>query len=109
MKLDGDFAALVDTSKLHVFLTPHDEGHNLHLTARGAAGFSVAASATGEALAKGKKASDVSRTFTYRVVAKRKDVVAGRLAKVNLPKSAPFDVAKATAAPPPPPAKEKKG
>ena len=89
VKLDPDFAAVVNTAKLHVFLTPHDEGHNLHLTARGAAGFSVAASATGEALAKGKKASDVSGTFTYRVVAKRKDVVAPRLAKFDLPKPLP--------------------
>jgi len=89
VKLDPDFAAVVDTAKLHVFLTPHDDGHNLHLTARGTGGFSVAASATGEALAKGKKASDVSGTFTYRVVAKRKDVAAPRLAKFDLPKPLP--------------------
>lgn len=45
----------------------------------------MAAGASAEALARGKKAGDVSGTFSYRVVAKRKDVKGERLAKVPLP------------------------
>ncbi len=84
VRLDPDFAAVVDTSKLHVFFTEHGSNHALHLAGRTATGFTVAADA--EALAaRGKAAGDVSGTFTYRVVAKRKDVVAERLAKFMVP------------------------
>ena len=43
VKLDPDFAAVVDTSNLHVFLTPHDETHHLAVKATGGGGFTVAA------------------------------------------------------------------
>ncbi len=85
VKLDADFAAVVDTAKLHVFITEHGENHNLHLAGTSAVGFTVAASA-GALAARGIKAADVNGTFTYRVVAKRKDVNAGRLAKFEVPK-----------------------
>ncbi len=84
MKLDADFAAVVDTSKLHVFLTPHDE-HHLHVAQRTATGFAVTAAPSTTAAAAGKKASELSGTFSYRVVAKRKDVAAPRLAKYVVP------------------------
>ncbi len=83
--LDPDFAAVVDTSKLHVFLTPHDTTHHLAVTARAGSGFSVGAGVTGDATARGAKASDLNGTFTYRVVAKRKDITAERLAKFAVP------------------------
>jgi len=86
VKIDPDFAAVADTSAYHVFLT-------------------VAATPSAAAHATGKVASDLSGTFLYRVVAKRKDVKAEQLAKVELPKDAPFDAAKATTPPPPPPKK----
>ncbi|MGI8689421.1 MAG: hypothetical protein ACR2M3_12675 [Thermomicrobiales bacterium] len=82
--LDADFAAVVDTSKLHVFVTPHDTTHHLAVTARAGSGFSVGAAPSTTA-APGTKASDLSGTFSYRVVAKRKDVAAPRLAKFDLP------------------------
>ena len=84
VKLDPDFAAVVDTAKLHVFITEHGENHNLHLAGTSAVGFTVAAS-SGALAARGINAADVSGTFTYRVVAKRKDVKAGRLAKFAVP------------------------
>ena len=94
VKLDPDFAAVVDTRELHVFLTPHDA-----VTARAGGRFSVEADVSGTAAARGVKAADVNSTFTYRVVAKRKDVAAPRLAKFELPKMPP---------PPPTPVAEKK-
>ncbi len=86
VKLDPDFAAVVDTKELHVFLTPHDTTHHLAVTARAGGSFSVGAGVAGDATARGVKATDVNGTFTYRVVAKRKDVVAERLAKFAMPK-----------------------
>lgn len=91
-------AAVVDTSTLHVFLTPHDE-HALHVPQRSATGFAVVAHPSSTAAERGAKASDLSGTFTYRVVAKRKDVSAPRLAKFELPKQLP---------PPPKPPSEPK-
>ncbi len=85
VKLDADFAAVVDTKNLHVFLTPHDEAHQLAVKTRSGNGFSVAASVSADASARGMKATDASGTFTYRVVAKRKDVQADRLAKFTVP------------------------
>jgi len=97
VKLDPDFAAIVDTKELHVFLTPHDEAHHLAVTTRTGGTFSVAAGVSGDAAARGVKATDANSTFTYRVVAKRKDVVTPRLAKFVPPTVA----APNTAAPPP--------
>ncbi len=84
VKLDSLFAGTVDTTTLHVFLTPHDEAHNLHLTGTNGATFTVSASPS--SLAVGKRQADLNGTFTYRVVAKRKDVKGERLARVTLPK-----------------------
>ena len=99
VKLDLDFAAVVDTRELHVFLTPHGDEHHLNLAGRSATGFTVGAVPSTTSAVAGKKASDLSGTFTWRVVAKRKDVAAPRLAKFALPKAPP---------PPPTPVAEKK-
>jgi len=85
VKLDPDFAAVVDTAKLHVFCMPHDETHHLAVKARSGGSFSVAADVSNTAAARGVKATDLSGTFTYRVVARRKDVAAPRLAKFAMP------------------------
>jgi hypothetical protein len=85
--LDLDFAAVVDTTKLYVFLTPYVAGNGLAVTARTATGFTVTE------MGGGKSGSG----FAYRVVAKRKDVPSPRLAKVTLPNLT------AAPAPPPPP------
>ncbi len=106
------FAAVVDTTKLHVFLTPHDTTHHLAVTAQGGAGFSVKAGVSAESAAHGAKATDVSGTFTYRVVAKRKDMKAERLAKFSVPqeiKLAPPPVPPAPPVSPKPPVSGKKG
>ena len=85
VKLDADFAAVVDTSKLHVFLTPHDAAHAPRgHGARGGRASRWRAPFLGS-VAAGKKVGDLNGTFTYRVVAKRKDVKAERLAKFEVP------------------------
>ncbi len=84
--LDPDFAAVVDTSNLHVFIT-ETGGHNgLHVASKSATGFTVNAS---ESLARaaGTSASATNGAFSYRVVAKRKDVTAERLAKFAVPQN----------------------
>jgi hypothetical protein len=76
IQLDPDFAATVSTSEYHVFIAEYDDNNALFVTNRTKAGFEVRA----------KTAVRVA-TFSYRVVAKRKDIVPARLAKVTLPKT----------------------
>ena len=54
VRLDPDFAAVVDTRVLHVFPVPHDAHHALHVAGRSATGFTVGAvpSTTGAAAGK---------------------------------------------------------
>jgi hypothetical protein len=85
--LDPDFASLIDPKGYHVFLTEIDDHNALFVTKRGAAGFEVHAKGSGAA----------SETFSYRVVAKRKEGGGARLAKVEVP-----DAAKQMSIPPPP-------
>jgi len=87
VKLDSGFVAVTDTSTMHVFVMSHDEQHALHIAGKSATGFRVGAVPSTTAAAAGKKVSDLSGTFTYRVVAKRKDIKAERLAKFVLPKA----------------------
>jgi hypothetical protein len=82
--IDPDFAAVVDPGSYHVFLTEHDDHHGLTVKGRGPAGFSVEADET-LVKAKGKEAAQVSATFSWRVVAKRKDSVGKRLERVEFP------------------------
>jgi hypothetical protein len=100
IRLDPEFLGVVDTSQMHVFLTSRDESHHLAVTAQGKDGFAVAASASAEAHARGVKASDLSGTFSYRVVAKRGDIATPRLAKFTFPEI------KGVTVPPVPPAPE---
>ena len=72
VQLDPDFAAVVNCDAYHVFLTEYDDNNSLYVTARTNKGFGVRA-----------KASTAGSTFSYRVVAKRKDITAPRLAKVS--------------------------
>ena len=78
VQLDPDFAALVDMNGYYVFLTPYGESNGMFVAERYATGFRVCEQQGGT--------SNVS--FAYRVVAKRKDVVANRLATVRLPEAA---------------------
>ncbi len=83
IKLDPDFAALIHTDAYHVFLTAHG-AQNLHVDQRTASGFGVVAMAWATQ-AGGPKRAEGGGTFAWRVVAKRKDSTAGRLAKVAPP------------------------
>ncbi len=84
VKLDPEFAGVVDTSEMHVFITEHDQHNALHISNRSATGFTVQADAS-TLVAKGKSALAVSGTFSYRVVAKRGDIKTERLAKFDMP------------------------
>jgi len=75
VQLDPDFAALVDVNNYQVFLTAYGDSRGIFVATRNATGFRVSEQQGGT--------SNVS--FDYRVVARRKDVAAGRLAKVTLP------------------------
>ena len=61
--IDRDFAALVDLTNYHVFLTEYDDHHSLYVTRRTPTAFSVQA-----------KNESVAGSFSWRVVAKRKDI-----------------------------------
>ena len=74
--LDPDFAALVQLADYFVYLTAEGETKGLAVTARTPTGFTV----------KEQQGGTSGTEFAYRVVARRKDVPAGRLAKVALAK-----------------------
>jgi hypothetical protein len=74
IRLDPDFAHFVDTNHYHVFLSPYGETTGIHVARRHREGFSVVA-----------KESHGRIKFSYRIVAKRKDVKHVRLEKVQLP------------------------
>jgi hypothetical protein len=71
---DPDFAAMVDLSSYHVFLTEYDAHNDLAVSDRTPAGFRVHAK---NPAAKGE--------FSWRVVAKRKDIAGTRLEPVTIP------------------------
>jgi hypothetical protein len=73
--LDPDFAALVDRARYHVFLTPYEDCNGLYVSGRSSRGFDVVETRNG--------ASNVR--FSYRIVARRKDIVGERLARVAAP------------------------
>ena len=83
--IDPDFGAVVDLSKYHVFLSVYDTDQKLHVSNRTATGFTVEADMALAAL-KGSKGSDADATFSWRIVAKRKDIQGDRLAPVEIPK-----------------------
>jgi hypothetical protein len=71
---DPDFAAVANMESFHVFITEYDKHNDLCVTERTPRGFRV------------KAKDDVSSgAFSWRVVAKRKDIVGERLAKVTMP------------------------
>jgi hypothetical protein len=79
VRLDPDFAALIQTDDFHVFLTAEDETRGLYVADRSEAGFAV----------REQRGGDGDVTFSYRVVARRRDVDAGRLASVDIPEIPP--------------------
>lgn len=81
--IDPDFAAAVDADNYHVFLTAYGN-HLLHVADRTATGFTVRAAAP-QGETKGSTASDLSGTFSWRIVAKRKDIKGERFERVTIP------------------------
>jgi hypothetical protein len=75
VRLDPDFAALVDVNGYHVFITPYGESSGLFVAQRNATGFLVCEQQGGTGNVR----------FAYRVVAKRKNTVADRLMTAALP------------------------
>ena len=73
--LDADFAALVDTDDYHVFLTPEGESVGLYVSARTSGTFEVREQAGGRS----------TLSFSYCIVARRRDVDHERLAVVEIP------------------------
>jgi hypothetical protein len=75
VRIDPDFAVVADTRSAHVFLTPYGDSGGLYVSARHRDGFEVCEQGRGSS----------SLSFSYRVVAKRKDVTAERFKKVTPP------------------------
>jgi hypothetical protein len=74
VRLDPDFAAVIKSNKYHVFVTSYGNSNGLYVTHRNSKGFRVQEQNGGRS----------KLTFSYRVVAKRKDIKAERLARVTL-------------------------
>ena len=89
VKLESAFAAVVRTDDYHVFLTPEGETNGLHVSSRSRLGFEVREQRGGRSNAR----------FSYRVVARRKDIKAPRLPKIVLPSYNVKDLMKSPAAP----------
>jgi hypothetical protein len=79
ISFDPDFASTVHTDQYHVFITEYDSNNALYVTARSATGFEVRS---------GAGAADAR--FSYRVMAKRKDIRGTRFEQVELPALPPL-------------------
>jgi hypothetical protein len=75
VKIERDFAAVIRTGYYHVFLMPNGSSNGLYVSRRNTGGFVV------------REQNDAKNNlkFSYRIVAKRKDLKAERLAKITLP------------------------
>ena len=86
--LDPAFAGLVDASDYHVFLTPEGESQGwLFVSSKSATGFTVREAGASSVEAGGRPGAGggSSINFSYRVVARRKDVASVRLKPVAEP------------------------
>jgi hypothetical protein len=72
--LDPDFAAVVDLADYHVFLTQYGGNGDLNVSEQSARGFRVES-----------RDPKAATRFSWRVVARRKDIEAKRLAPVTMP------------------------
>jgi hypothetical protein len=74
--IDPEFGAVADMSDYHVFLTPYGKTKGLHVASQTRTAFTVEEHDDGS--------GEIG--FSWRVVAKRKDIAGERLAKVTIPK-----------------------
>lgn len=79
IRLDRDFAALVRAGDYHVFLSATGDSNGLYVSRKARTGFEVREQRGGRS----------SLRFSYRVVARRRDIAGPRLAKVKLPSRPP--------------------
>jgi hypothetical protein len=89
--IDPDFAAVANMEDYHVFVTVYGQPNDLIVDGRTSRGFRLQA---------GNPASTAE--FSWRVVAKRKDIVGERLAKVTMPTEPALPTAPPTPEPAPP-------
>jgi hypothetical protein len=82
VQLDPDFAAIVDTSEYHVFLTSNDPVY-LYVSAKDASSFQIRV-APGVGGVTEETAGTVTGSCSYRVVARRADIPGRRLEEVAL-------------------------
>jgi hypothetical protein len=75
--LDPEFAQLVRVNDYHVFATPESDCNGLFITKKSSTAFEVRELQGGSSSAK----------FSYRIVARRKDITVKRLAKTTPPKT----------------------
>jgi hypothetical protein len=74
IQLDSGFAAVVNDEPYHVFISEYDDNNTLFVASRTNTGFVVRA-----------KSAPARCQFSYRVVARRKDIDNRRFCQVNLP------------------------
>jgi hypothetical protein len=79
VRLDPEFAHFVETGGFHIFVTPYGDSNGLYVADRTATGFRV----------QEQKGGTSNVAFSYRVVAKRKDVTTARMAKIRAPGARP--------------------
>ena len=94
VRIDPEFAAVVNLDEYHVFLTEYDTDSVLRVRQRTSNGFIVEADPDFAAL-KGKTIDDVNGAFSWRVVARRKDITGGRLEPVTIPPEPVLPIPKA--------------
>jgi len=80
--IDPDFAAVADLTDYHVFLTAYGIDRPLYVAGQDASGFVVQAAESASTAANKPPASG---SFSWRVVARRKDIEAARFAAVTVP------------------------
>jgi hypothetical protein len=76
VRIDPDFAAVVKTDEYYVFLTPYGDCRGLYVSNRSTDGFKV----------REQQGGTSNVRFSYRIVARRKDIDGERLAEIILPK-----------------------
>jgi hypothetical protein len=86
VRIDPDFGAVIDSSKYHVFLSVYDSDLRLHVSKRTPGGFTVEADSALTA-PEDRGGPSLDATFSWRVVAKRKDITGERLATVTIPQA----------------------
>jgi hypothetical protein len=84
VELDPDFASVVQLDDYHVFLTPEGDSNGLYVGSKGRTGFEV----------REQQGGTSSLSFSYRVVARRKQVQEERLERferVDVPRPIPAE------------------